>query len=57
MTNKLLLQQLAVIAQGIAARFARGQASSEQAHLYATMFPMIGMLALDTIERSGQTKL
>ncbi|KAH9985466.1 kinase-like protein [Russula vinacea] len=40
-----MLLRLAVISQGIAARHAQRQASSEQAHLYAAMFPLIGMLA------------
>ncbi|EPT00340.1 hypothetical protein FOMPIDRAFT_1101889, partial [Fomitopsis schrenkii] len=40
-----MLFRLAVIAQGIAARFARRQASSEKAHLYAALFPLIGELA------------
>ncbi|KAI0724696.1 kinase-like protein [Fomitopsis betulina] len=40
-----MLFRLAVIAQGIAARFARRQASSEKAHLYAALFPLIGDLA------------
>ena len=37
--------QLAVISQGIVARHARRQASSEQAHVYASKFPLIGELA------------
>ncbi|KAH9919375.1 APH-domain-containing protein [Fomitopsis serialis] len=40
-----MLFRLAVITQGIAARFARRQASSEKAHLYASVFPLIGHLA------------
>ncbi|CCL99251.1 uncharacterized protein FIBRA_01266 [Fibroporia radiculosa] len=37
--------RLAVIMQGIAARYARRQASSEKAHLYAKFFPAMGHLA------------
>ncbi|SCV71798.1 BQ2448_4492 [Microbotryum intermedium] len=46
--------RLAVITQGIAARAAKGQASSAKAKTYSTMFPVVGMLAVDTIERAGQ---
>jgi hypothetical protein len=45
--------KLAVIAQGIAARHARRQASSEQAHLYAAVFPLIGKLARRVLEEEG----
>lgn len=45
--------QLAVISQGIAARFARRQASSEQAFLYARSFPFIAALAKVSLEREG----
>ncbi|KDE02693.1 hypothetical protein MVLG_06781 [Microbotryum lychnidis-dioicae p1A1 Lamole] len=47
--------RLAVITQGIAARAAKGQASSAKAKSYSTMFPLVGMLAVETIERAGQT--
>ena len=47
------LSKLAVIAQGIAARHAQRQASSEQAHLYAAAFPLIGMLARRVLEEEG----
>ncbi|PCH35571.1 protein kinase subdomain-containing protein PKL/CAK/ACAD [Wolfiporia cocos MD-104 SS10] len=40
-----MLFRLAVITQGIAARQARGQASSEKAHIYAQIFPLVGQLA------------
>lgn len=46
--------QLAVITQGIASRFARGQASSAQAGTYSKLFPVIGRLAVDTIRREEE---
>lgn len=45
--------QLAIIAQGIAARHARRQASSEQAHLYKEVFPVVGKLAIVVLEDEG----
>jgi hypothetical protein len=45
--------KLAVIAQGIAARHAQRQASSEQAHLYAAAFPLMGKLARRVLEEGG----
>jgi len=45
--------QAAVIMQGIAARRARRQASSEQAHLYAALFPRFGGLARGVLEDEG----
>lgn len=48
-----MLIRLAVIMQGIAARHARRQASSEQAHLYAGMFPVFGGLARVVLEDEG----
>ncbi|PFH52166.1 hypothetical protein AMATHDRAFT_2412 [Amanita thiersii Skay4041] len=45
--------KLAVIAQGIAARYARRQASSENAWKYATGFPLMGYLALKVLEDQG----
>jgi hypothetical protein len=47
------LFKLAVIAQGIAARYAQRQASSEQAHLYAAAFPLMGKLARRVLEEEG----
>lgn len=47
--------QLAVISQGIAARYARRQASSEQAYIHASMFPVIGKLAKVVLEDEGIT--
>jgi len=44
----------AVIMQGIAARLARRQASSEQAHIYARWFPRFGGLARRVLEDEGQ---
>ena len=45
--------KLAVIAQGIAARYAQRQASSEQAHLYAAVFPLMGKMARRILEEGG----
>lgn len=45
--------QLAVISQGIAARYARRQASSEQAFVQVKMFPVIGKLAKVVLEDEG----
>ncbi|KAJ7720646.1 kinase-like domain-containing protein [Mycena metata] len=42
-----------VILQGIAARIARKQASSERAYVYAQAFPLYGRLAKNVIEESG----
>ena len=39
--------------QGIAARHAQRQASSEQAHLYAAKFPLVGKLARQVLEDEG----
>jgi len=44
---------LAVIAQGIAARYARRQASSENAPFYSRFFPVIGLLAKKALEDEG----
>jgi hypothetical protein len=49
--------KLAVITQGIAARSAKGQASSAQASAYARIFPAVGALALDTIMRGMGGKM
>ncbi|GLB37689.1 putative phosphotransferase enzyme family protein [Lyophyllum shimeji] len=49
------LFKLAVISQGIAARYARRQASSEQAYLHVTGFPVIGKLAKIVLEGQGIT--
>ncbi|KAJ7287124.1 kinase-like domain-containing protein, partial [Mycena rebaudengoi] len=48
-----MLFRLAVIAQGIAARYARRQASSERAHLYTKGFPVIGKLSQIVLEEAG----
>ncbi|KAG8860095.1 hypothetical protein FRB96_004118 [Tulasnella sp. 330] len=37
--------RLAIISQGIAARYARRQASSEAAHIHVDLFPVIGKMA------------
>lgn len=39
--------------QGIAARYARRQASSEKAHLYVKGFPLMGQLAYSTLVEAG----
>ncbi|KZT21077.1 kinase-like protein [Neolentinus lepideus HHB14362 ss-1] len=51
--NSWMLFRLSVIAQGIAARYARRQASSEQASRYVNMFPVIGELAIRVLEDAG----
>lgn len=51
---RLHCRQLAIIAQGIAARYARRQASSEKAPLYGTIFPMVGKLAIQVLEEAGE---
>ncbi|KNF05207.1 hypothetical protein PSTG_01832 [Puccinia striiformis f. sp. tritici PST-78] len=48
--------RLAVIAQGIAARIAKGQASSARASEYGSKFQVIGRYAIDTIEIFEQSK-
>ncbi|KAI0061886.1 APH-domain-containing protein [Artomyces pyxidatus] len=48
-----MLLRLAIIAQGIAARYARRQASSERAFLYVQLFPIIGGLARKVLESEG----
>jgi hypothetical protein len=47
--------QLSVISQGIAARYARRQASSEKASMHTQFFPFIGTLAIAAIEDAGQS--
>ncbi|GAA5876901.1 hypothetical protein JCM16303_006327 [Sporobolomyces ruberrimus] len=52
--------RLAVITQGIAARFAQGNASSAKAGTYAKIFPRIGELAKERVEvyaEGGREKL
>ena len=46
-------EQLTVISQGIAARYARRQASSDRAYLYARSFPFVASLAKLSLEREG----
>ncbi|KAF9486034.1 kinase-like protein [Pholiota conissans] len=48
-----MLFRLAVISQGIAARYARRQASSEIAYLHVDGFPVIGALARKVLEDEG----
>ncbi|TDL16112.1 kinase-like protein [Rickenella mellea] len=48
-----MLFRLSIISQGIAARYARRQASSEQASLNVKMFPVIGMLGIRVLEYAG----
>ncbi|KAJ3486520.1 hypothetical protein NLI96_g4167 [Meripilus lineatus] len=45
-----MLFRLAVISQGIAARYARGQASSEKAYVHVILFPLVGKMAQLAIE-------
>jgi hypothetical protein len=49
------LPKLAIIAQGIAARYARRQASSESAKSYAQSFHLFGHLAKIILEDEGIT--
>jgi hypothetical protein len=48
-----IFPKLSVISQGIAARYARRQASSEQAYIHVAGFPIIGMLAKVVLEGEG----
>jgi len=50
-----MLFRLAVISQGIAARYARRQASSEQAYIHVNFFPVVGRLAISVLKREGIT--
>jgi len=50
-----MLFRLSIISQGIAARFARRQASSEHAYLHAQGYPLIGKLAKIVLEDAGIT--
>lgn len=47
--------QLAVIAQGVAARYALRQASSEKAFMYSKFFPLIGQFAWNTSQDADNT--
>ena len=49
----LILDQLAIISQGIAARYARRQASSEQAFMHINIFPVVGQVAKAVLEDEG----
>lgn len=51
-----MLFRLAVIAQGVAARYARRQASSEKAFMYRDVFPLLGHLAWGAIEDAEREK-
>ncbi|KAJ7169097.1 kinase-like domain-containing protein [Mycena crocata] len=48
-----MLFRLAVISQGIAARYARRQASSERAYIHVKGFPLVGALAKIVLEDEG----
>jgi len=50
-----MLFRLAVISQGIAARYARRQASSELAFIHASLFSVVGKLAKAVLEGEGFT--
>jgi len=45
--------KLSVISQGIAARYARRQASSEHAYVHVDGFPAVGKLARIVLEDEG----
>lgn len=47
------VSQLSVISQGIAARYARRQASSEKAYIHVHGFPVVGGLAKKVLEDEG----
>ena len=49
----LTLVKLAIIAQGVAARYARRQASSEQAFMHINTFPVVGQVAKTVLEEEG----
>jgi hypothetical protein len=44
---------LGIISQGIAARYARRQASSEKASMHVQLFPLLGILAKAVLEEAG----
>ena len=46
----LFVLKLAIISQGIAARYARRQASSERAYIHKHFFPLVGQLAKSVLE-------
>ncbi|EGN92738.1 hypothetical protein SERLA73DRAFT_98766 [Serpula lacrymans var. lacrymans S7.3] len=48
-----MLFRLAVVSQGIAARYARRQASSEQAYVHLQLFHLVGKLAKILLEDEG----
>lgn len=48
-----LTLKLAIISQGIAARYVTRQASSEAAHLHVSLFPLFGQLAKKVLEDEG----
>jgi len=50
-----MLFRLSVISQGIAARYARRQASSGMAFIQVKVFPVIGKLAKIALEEEGFT--
>jgi aminoglycoside phosphotransferase (APT) family kinase protein len=50
-----MLFRLAVISQGIAARYARRQASSESAFIHTSLFSIVGKLAKAVLEEEGFT--
>jgi len=50
-----MLFRLSIISQGIAARYARRQASSEKAYVHKHFFPLVGQLAKSVIEDDALT--
>lgn len=50
------LLRLCVISQGIAMRVSKGNASSDNASGYASLYPYLASLAIETIEEDSKTK-
>lgn len=48
-----MVMRLAIISQGIAARYARRQASSDQAFMHINIFPFVGRVAKTVLEEEG----
>ncbi|OCH90615.1 kinase-like protein [Obba rivulosa] len=53
-TRSWMLFRLSVISQGIAARYARRQASSEKAYIHVKLFPLIGQFAYIAQQDAGK---
>jgi len=50
-----MIFRLAIISQGIAARYARRQASSANAMAQGSMFSVLGLIAKEVYEARGST--